>query len=282
MLKWTKRIVLGGALVVGAGVLLMGTGFGSYVRSSGKMLRSAFKESFIPVELEIQRARDSLEDLIPEMQANLRLVAAEEVEVASLEKEIQRERESIKSQGDKVQTLRGTLKTEMACYNVGGREYPRSELIEDMARRFEQLRTAEMFLKGKEELLKNRRRSLDAAIQKLDKTRMARIELASQIESLEAEFRLVQAQSSGSEFRLDETKLARTQKVIGDLRKRLEVAQRVLAREARFVDLIPMETVNESATLQKVDSYFAGKSGSQPAAAAESNLTNTALIIGSK
>jgi hypothetical protein len=106
---------------------------------------------------------------------------------------------------------------------------------------------------------------------------MARIELASQIEALEAEFRLVQAQSSGSEFHLDETKLARTQKVIGDLRKRLEVAQRVLAREARFVDMIPMETVNESATLQKVDSYFSGKGASQPATAVESNATNTAF-----
>ncbi|MBI4582504.1 MAG: hypothetical protein HY717_00530 [Planctomycetes bacterium] len=271
MFKWIRRIVLG---VFAGGLALAGlyfasswTGASSYLKSSGRLLGAAVKDS-IPVEFEIQRARDLLEDLIPEMRANLRLVAAEEVEVANLEKEINSQRQSIVEEKGKLQTLRHTLGEQLASYRIGGREYQRGELVEELARRFEHLRTAEMLLAGKEDLLRNRRKSLEAAVQKLDKTRIARIELASQIEALEGQFRLMQAQASGSEFRLDDSKLAQTQRLIGELKKRLEVAQRVLAREARFIEAIPVETVNEETIVERVDAYFARKVAPAPAAAA--------------
>lgn len=260
MLKWTKRIVLGGLVLVGAAVILHKTGAASYLRSSKRMLTAVVKDS-IPVEFEIQRARDLLEDLIPEMQANLRLVAAEEVDVAHLEKEIAQHRGATRHEAEKLQALRDGLKTQLAAYNFGGREYSRDEVIEELARRFEHLKTAEMLLKGKEDLLRNRRRSLDAAVAKLEKTRVARVELAARIEALEAQFRLVQAQSSGTTFRLDESKLARTQKVIDGLKRRLEVAQKELAWESRFIENIPVEPVNEGALVDRVDAYLSGKRG---------------------
>jgi hypothetical protein len=222
------------------------------------MVKTAVKDS-IPIEFEIKRARDLLEALVPEMHANLKIVAGEEVEVANLEKEIKSQRESAQEASQKLQTLRNLLKTQVVSYTVAGREYQRPDLVEDLARRLEQLRTAEMLLSGKQDLLKNRRRSLDAALQKLEKTRISRIELASQIEALEGQFRLIQAQSAGSEFHIDDSKLAQSQKVIAELKKRLEVAQRVLAREARFVELIPMETLNEGTVVEQVDNYFSKK-----------------------
>lgn len=258
MFKWTKRIVFAGMVVAGGALLVYGTGLGSYVRSSGKMLQSAVKDS-IPVEFEIQRARDLLEELIPEMRANLRLVAREEVEVANLEKEILRQEDAVRKETARIQHLRDTLRTDTISYRIRGREYSRAELVDELARRFEHLTTAEMLLKGKKDLLKTRHRSLDAAVEKLEKTRIARIELASQIEALEGQFRLIQAQASGSEFRIDESKIARTQKVIGELKKRLEVAQRELAMEARFVEMIPVEPVSESSLVDRVDAYFSRK-----------------------
>jgi hypothetical protein len=273
MLKWTKRIVLSVLALGLVGGVCFGSGLFSYVRSSGRMLKTAVKDS-IPVEFEIQRSRDLLEDLIPEMQANLRLVAAEEVEVANLEKEIEKERLATVGEKDKIRLLRHTLETEKVSYAFGEREYRRAEVVEELARRFEHMKTAEMLLSGKEDLLKNRRRSLDAALEKLEKTRLARIQLASQIEGLEGQFRLVQAQSAGSEFRLDQSKLAQTERVIAELKKRLEVAQRVLAREAKFVEMIPIETESESRIVERVDAYFAGKGGGLANGPAPAALTH--------
>jgi len=266
MFKWIKRAAIVGAVVAVAGGVIVGTGLGSYVRSSGNIFKSALKEA-VPIEFEIQRARDSLEGLVPAAQEALRDVAREEVEVASLDKEIIRERELVAAETAKVQKLRSTLNTQLASYQIGGREYRRQELVEELGRRFESLRTAEMLLNGKEELLRNRRRALDAAVQKLERTRLSRLELASQIEALEAQHHLIQAQASGSKFQLDDSKLSQTEKIIADLKKRLEVAQRVLAREAQFVEAIPVESgKDEHNVVESVDTYFQKKAESSTGA----------------
>ena len=68
--------------------------------------------------------------------------------------------------------------------------------------------------------------------------------------------RLIQAQGSASDLSLDDSKLAQTQRLITDLRKRLEVSQRLLARESRFVERIQIEAVDEESLLEDIDTHF--------------------------
>jgi len=255
MFKWTKRALLAGVIVGGFGALCFGTNFISYVRSSSRIIETKVRDN-VPIEFELQRARHHLEDLVPEMHANLRLVAGEEVEVANLERELTREIESIATERASIRKLRTALDTRRANYSFGGREYLRDEVVEELSRRFEHLMTAEKLLEGKENLLRSRRHSLAAAVQRLDRTRTARLELAAQIEQLEAQFRLVQLQGNGGEFQLDQTQLAKTESVIGELKTRLEVAQRVLARKSRFVEMIPVSAVSEDHVVDRVDAYL--------------------------
>ncbi len=275
MFKLIKWVVIGGvALVVGGG-LFFGRDLLSYATSSGKIIRTTVKET-IPVQFEIQRARDLLEDLIPEMHANLRLVAQEEVEVASLEKEVVRERDAVGQERGRVQKMRQDISIRPA--STGSVES--DEAVEILSQRFERFRTAEMLLSGKEKLLSNRRKSLQAAIHRLEKTRLARVELAAQIEALEGQFRLIQAQGTSSDLRINETKLAQTQRLLADLRKRLEVAQRVLEREAQFTDPIQVPKVTADGLVEAIDSHFArpqrligSATGSSTAAAAPSRAS---------
>src|SRR5687767_10511054 len=85
------KIVKIGSLVAVVGVVLGGLAFGddlvSYARSSAGAVRSAVKDA-VPIEFELRRARDMVEQIIPELHANVRLIAQEEVEIASLEKDI--------------------------------------------------------------------------------------------------------------------------------------------------------------------------------------------------
>ncbi len=263
MFKWIKRIAITAAVLGVTGGIVVGTGLGSYVRSSGRMLKSAMKDA-VPIEFEIQRAKDSLEGLVPAAQEALRDVAREEVEVASLEKEIVNERDLVAVEGAKVQKLRNTLNTQLTAYHIGGREYRRQDLVDELSRRFDSLKTAEMLLGGKEDLLRNRHRALDGAVQKLENTRRARLELASQIAGLEGQYRLLQTQASGTQFHIDDSKLSQTLNIIAELKKRLAVAQRVLAREAQFVEAIPVDAPNESNVVESVDAYFQKKA--EPAA----------------
>jgi hypothetical protein len=55
---------------------------------------------------------------------------------------------------------------------------------------------------------------------------------------------------------VDNSKLAQTEKLIAEIQKRLDVAERVLAHESKFIESIPVDTVVEEDLVAQVDDYF--------------------------
>ena len=94
ILRWVKWGVMGAVGVSLLGGMLFGKDLISYARSSAKGVRAAVKDS-VPIEFELRRARDLLEEIIPEMQANIRVIATEEVEIAALKGEIGKQKEGL-------------------------------------------------------------------------------------------------------------------------------------------------------------------------------------------
>jgi len=258
ILRWVKWGVMG---VVGLGVvggMLFGKDAISYVKSSARGVRTAVKDS-VPIEFELRRARDMLEDIIPEMHANIRLIAQEEVEVAALKGEIARGHEALKDEENKIKTLRVALEQPRVQYSFAGRNYDRNEVKEDLAARFERFRESEVVLASRVKLLDTREKSLTAAMQMLEKTKSQKRILEDRIEALASQYRTLQAAATGTQFQVDTSKLAQTQKLIGDIQKRLDVAERVLAHESKFVQAIPVneiDTVTETDLVAQVDDYF--------------------------
>ena len=244
--------------VVGGG--LFGTDLISYVTSSARSLQTSVKDS-VPVEFELQRARDLLDEIVPEMHANIRLIAQEEVEVENLKRDIARCEAALAEGKARIHKLGGLLASDAAYFTISHRQHPREAVKSELARRFEQHKEAEVVLAGKRRLLTTREKSLAAAIQMLDKARAQKVLLADRIESLAAQHRLVQAASVGSQFQIENSKLAQTQKLIGQIKKRLDVAERVLAHEGRFVEQMEIDVVDEKDLLTQVEEYFGGDSG---------------------
>lgn len=145
VMKWLKRsvIVVAGLSLVGG--LLFGKDVVSYVRSSAKSVQTAVKDS-VPIEFELRRARDLLDEIIPEMHANIRLIAQEEVEVAALNVDITKSEKSMEEEELRIAKLRDALGKPQAQYCFGSREYPRSYVKEDLARRFERFKESELVL----------------------------------------------------------------------------------------------------------------------------------------
>src|SRR5205085_2275771 len=81
-----------------------------YVGTSARTMRTAMKES-VPVEFELARAKNMLDEIIPELQANVRLIAQEEVEVADLGHEIQQAQGSLADERTRVTKIRNVLNT---------------------------------------------------------------------------------------------------------------------------------------------------------------------------
>ena len=255
VIKWLKRsvIVVAGLSLVGS--LLFGKDVVSYVRSSAKSVQTAVKDS-VPIEFELKRVRDLLEEIIPEMHANIRLIAEEEVEVAALNVDIARSEKSLEEEQLRIAKLRNALAKPQAHYCFGNREYPRSYVKEDLAHRFERFKESELVFAGKRRLLKTRENSLHAAMQLLERTRVRKRMLKEKIESLTSQHRLVKAAAIGSRIQVDNSKLAQTEKLIAHIKRRLDVADRVLAHENQFVQAIPVDAVVEEDLLAQVDEYF--------------------------
>jgi hypothetical protein len=215
----------------------------------------------VPIEFELRRARDLVDEIIPEMHANIRLIAQEEVEVAALKGEIAKSQENLEEERSKIKTLRGSLEVHQAQYNFGGRHYTRDDVKADLAARFERLKESELVMASKVRLLESREKSLNAAMQLLEKTRNEKRILENRIETLASQHRLVKAASVGSQIQVDNGKLAQTSKLIAQIQKRLDVAERVLAHESRFIEAIPVDSVLEADLVAQVDEYFQQQEG---------------------
>ena len=258
--KWLKRSLVGATGLVLVGGILFGGDLVSYVRSSARGVRTVVKDS-VPIEFELRRARDLLEDIIPEMRANIRLISEEQVEVAALKAEIAKGQEALQEEEGRIQTLRTSLEHPKAQYRFAGRTYTRGEVKADLAARFERFRESELVLASKERLLAAREKSLNAAMQLLEKTQSEKRILESRIEALASQHRLIKAAAVGSKVEFDGSKLAQTEKLIAQIQKRLDVAERVLAHESRFVESIPVDTVAETDLIAQVDEYFEARDG---------------------
>jgi len=259
--KWLKMGVLGVAGLGLVGGMIFGKDVVSYVRSSAKSVRTVVKDS-VPIEFELRRARDLVDEIIPEMHANIRLIAQEEVEVAALKGQITRSQEGLDEERSKIKTLRGSLEVHQAQYTFAGRHYTRGDVKADLAARFDRLKETELVMASKVRLLDSREKSLHAAMQLLEKTRNEKRILENRIETLASQHRLVKAASVGSQIQVDNGKLAQTSKLIAQIQKRLNVAERVLAHESRFIEAIPVDSVLEADLVAQVDEYFQQHEGS--------------------
>ena len=125
-----------------------------------------------------------------------------------------------------------------------------------MANRCERFKEGELVLASKKRLLTTRENSLHAAMQLLEQTRSRKRMLQDKIESLASQYRIVKAAAIGSNIQVDNSKLAQTEKLITQIKRRLDVAERVLAHESQFVQAIPVDAVVEADLLTQVDEYF--------------------------
>ncbi len=253
--KWLKLCVIGAVSLCVVGGLFFGKDLLSYVRTSAKSIRQAVKGS-VPIEFELRRAHDLLEEIIPEMHANIRLIAQQEVEIAALRTDIERSKKASVDERERISKLSEALKTQQVSYTFGGKAYPRTELKRDLAHRFDLFKEAELVLASKGCLLASREKSLQAAMQLLDRTRSQKRQLRDKIEGLESKYRLVRASAVGSRIQLDNSKLAQTEKLIAQIKTRLDVSERILAHESRFVQPILIDTVTEKELLTQINEYF--------------------------
>jgi hypothetical protein len=266
-----KKAVIGVAAAALLSTLVFGRDVVSYVKTFSCSARDAIK-SEVPIEFEIQRARDMVGNLIPDIRKCMHVIAEEEVNVEGLNKDIVRAENDMSKQKNEILALRRDVDQGRQTYQYASRVYTSNEVKRDLACRFERYKSAEATLASKRQILVAREKSVVAAREKLEGMLASKRDLEVQIENLDARMKTIQAAQTATSVQLDDSQLARAKKLIGELNKQLDVAQKMLDADGKFTGLIPVDTtpaIPEDLSNQ-IDEYF-GK-GVKPAATADNSV----------
>ena len=256
MLKVFKLSAAAFLFVLVGGVVLLGPGFFSYVRTSARSVRDSVKEN-VPVEFELKRARDLIEAILPELQAQVRMIAQEEVEIANLDADVRESRERLAGEQTQLSKLRDQMRVQTVSLESNGRSWSRTQMTEQLARRLERYKSGNLALASKERLLEKRNESLTASLASLESMRQRKAALEQKVESLAAQARLVQASQMDSGIRVDGSQLSEADQLLKQIETRLAVAKRVLDHEQDvFAIDLGHEEISEQQVLAEFDQYF--------------------------
>ncbi|MDY0165165.1 MAG: hypothetical protein RBS80_01390 [Thermoguttaceae bacterium] len=249
-----KVVILSGGLVLTL-LVLFGTSAMSYLRTSGGYVKQAVHDS-VPVEFQIDRARNMIRDLAPEVRKNLHVIAREEVEVKRLQERIDRSKERLEQEKSQIMRLTDDLAEGKDSYTYAGRTYGADQVKTDLANRFSRYKTGDATLASLEQIHSARQRSLMAARQRLEGMLAARRQLEVEVENLEARRQMIAAAQTTSQFHFDDSQLGRVKELIADLRTRLDVADQMVQAETDFHPEIPLDEPAPENVVEQVSEYF--------------------------
>lgn len=252
MLKKGIFAVAGAVLL---SVLLFGRDAVSYVATSATRVTDSVRSS-VPVEFEIDRARQMVQNLVPDIRRNMHVIAKEEVEVEQLKSQIADSGAKLSQQRDDVMRLKADIATDKGSYHYAGRSYSINQVKADLANRFERYKTNEATFDSLRDILAAREQSLDAARQKLDGMLAAKRQLEVDVENLEARLKMVEVAQTTSEYNFDDSQLARVKGLMTDIRTRLSVAEKLVNADSQYQGEIVLEDTASDDIVERVTQYF--------------------------
>ncbi len=269
--KMVKKGVVGAALGAGALALLFGTSAPSYVKTAFHKVRHSATAA-VPIQFEIDRARQEVADLEPAIHANREAVAEAEVDVEHLQREILATRENIEQEGREIMALRASLDSGNTL-RTRGVTYTTEEVKGELARRYDHYKAVKKILADREETLKIRNKNVVAAKEQLQNMEHVKKALATKIEGIETRLRQIEATQSANEFNFDQSALAQAKKTVSELAKRVEVQARVVEAEGRLTDKgIPIMIESSRDVLKEVDAEFGVPASDSARASTDKNL----------
>jgi chromosome segregation ATPase len=211
----------------------------------------------VPIDFEIERARNMIKDLTPEIRKNMHLIAKEEVEVERLENQVAEAEARLKKGQEELMRLKTDLDSTQTTFVYAGHTYTRDQVESDLESRFARYKTQDDTLANVKKILHARERGLTAAREKLEGMLAAKRELQVDVENLEARLKMVEVAQTTSDFSFDDSQLARTKDLIRDIHTRIDVAEKMVNAEGYFHDEIPLDAEPEAGNVsQEIAEYF--------------------------
>jgi len=265
-----KKGLLGATMGAGALYLAFGTSAPSYVRTAFHRVRDNAKSS-VPVQFEIDRAREEIASLEPAIKDNIENLARATVEVEHLDREILAIRGNLGTEKKVLTALRDSLNT--GDFKLAGNvTYTADEVKGELKQRFDHYKQVGELLKDKEETLKAKQKAVIAARQQLSQMAATKQVLLTKLSGIEARLKMIQTTKESNEFNFDDSALARAKASVTDLEKRLDVMARTAEMEGKYAGAgIPVIVEPGRDVMKEMDAEF-GPAASKPSGGEDKSL----------
>jgi len=264
-----RKGLLTAALGAGALALLFGTAAPSYVKTAFHRVRHGAK-SAVPIQFQIERARQQVADLEPAIHINRENIASAEVDVERLQREIAVSQANLTQETKEIVALRNVLTTGDLRL-TGSVSYTPEEIKLELTHRMDRFKQVKQIVKQKEDTLKARQKAVVAGRKQLLEMDAARQSLLTKIDEIEARLKSIEATQAANEFTFDDSELSRVKESVSDLEKQVEVMARVAEQEGRLADKGVTITIEPSRdVLKEIDAEFGTRNGSSTAEADKS------------
>lgn len=250
-----RKLLVGGAAALVLGGLVVGTGINSYLRTGVSWVSQSVKDA-VPVEVEMRRARQMISDLEPEIGRNMQLIAKEKYHVSRLEKQVEDLQANLSGAERDIMRLTSDLKGGDNVFVYAGRTYDRGEVREDLTTRFRRFKTQQATQEKLAHMLDARRRSLEAARERVDAMLSAKRQLEVEVENLQARLAAVEVAQTSSHLVVDDSHLSRTRELLDEIASRIDVQEEMLAVDAEYHGAIQLDEPEEADILEEVAQYF--------------------------
>ena len=252
MIKRTILVVTGLGLTT---LVLFGRDAASYVSTTYHRVTSSVQDR-VPVEFQIDRAKQMVRDLDPEIRNSMHVIAKEEVAVEQLNQQIAGNQSKADNDKKDILRLQSDLGQNKGVYQYASHTYTSDEVKQDLARRFSRFKVCDDTLSSMKQMRDARQKNLDAAQQKLSAMVNARRKLEVDVQNLEAKRKLVEVAQASSDYVFDDSQLARAKELINDIRTQLDVAAKLANADANVEVEIPLDETAPSDITEQVADYF--------------------------
>jgi hypothetical protein len=250
-----KKMFLAG--IVGTALLAVTCGRDaySYLATSWGWARQSVRDQ-IPTTFELQRARQMIDQLEPEVRRSMRLVAREEIEIERLQGRIVELQSQQTTERENLQKLSSDLQSGHTRFVYAGRDYSADQVRQDLSHRFDRFKTNDQTLASLETTLNTRQQSLDQARRKVEEMLAMKQQLLAEVGNLEARQKMIEISHTASDLALDDSQLARTRELLDEIRSRIEVNEKMIVAEEAFVEAIPVDHPDSNDVVEQIADYF--------------------------
>ena len=266
-MKMFKKLLLVGLLLAGIAFLFVGREAASYVSTTAGWVKDSVKGS-VPMEFELERARQMVKDLDPEIRKNMHVIAKEEVEVQRLGEQIQEREGKQDKDRNELMRLRTDLQSGQQIFQYASRRYTADEVRVDMARRLERCKSNDATLESMRKVLKSREAGLEAAKTKLLAMQNSKATLIAKLAEIDARREEVAAAEAANQLSFDDSLLGQVKSLVSDLQTRVEVDAKIANAESNFPVEIELDETAPANIDEEVAQYL-NPNGIQVAASAE-------------